>query len=255
MLFSFMVCCTDHRHVPTAHVFHRLDLGARVAMYFVFVSFYARQLLGIAVLSIPAYTIYRLVSNEIVVASMRWIFGITLVVWTTWFLEKWKRRNATVNIDWGLHDYHEDTVDNMRPQFKGDLRVGFYCPGGFVPLDDIAAAASEDNETGVPAISLPRYPYHDPREGRKAALCSVFITAGCVALVTSALFALLWFRNEIIDWFVERGFNSSFANAVPGILNAVVISVSDPIWRWVSLVLTNRENHRTCEWRSTSTTP
>lgn len=79
-------------------------VGARVALYFVFVSFYARNLLVIACLSIPAYTVYRLMSdNEQLVAVLRWIFAMSLVLWTTLFLERWKRRNACININWGLN--------------------------------------------------------------------------------------------------------------------------------------------------------
>jgi hypothetical protein len=214
-------------------------------MYFVFLSFYARQLLGIAILSIPAYTIYRLMRNDAVIASLRWAFGISLSVWTTWFLERWKRRNACINIDWGLEDYHLDTADDTRPHFKGELRVGFYSPGGFVPLDDVAATAEQDAESAVTANSLPRYPYQNPIDIRNAAIISGAVTTECVAIVASALFALLWFRNDMIDFVLDKGYGSGIANAIPGALNAIVISVSDPIWRAVSLLLTNRENHRT----------
>lgn len=79
-------------------------VGARVALYFVFVSFYARNLLVIACLSVPAYAVYRILSSQLVaIAALRWVFAMSLVVWTTLFLERWKRRNALININWGLN--------------------------------------------------------------------------------------------------------------------------------------------------------
>lgn len=227
-------------------------LGARVGLYFVFVSYYAGMLRGIAVFSIPVYILYLCIRNNVVKAGLRWAFGTVLVLWTTWFLERWKRRNAEVNIEWGLSDYHDDAMDTTRPQFQGDDRLGFYCRGGFVPLDDLVSDAAQDlkhaknhdHSAPVSLEDLPLNPFKDPRKTRNAILLSVAVTAICVLLVGSLLVLLLWYRNDIVDYF-EAAVPSAVANAVPGILNAIIISVSDPVWRWISLVLTRKENHRT----------
>lgn len=36
-----------------------------------------------------------------------------------------------------MSHFHEDSENNVRPDFKGTLRRGFYCPGGFVDLNDL----------------------------------------------------------------------------------------------------------------------
>lgn len=227
-------------------------LGARVGLYFGFVSFYARMLRGIALFSIPIYILYLSIRNEAVISGIRWIFGLTLVLWTTWFLERWKRRNAEINIEWGLNDYHDDTLDITRPQFVGELRYGFYSTGGFVPLDDLIEETGDkkcqllsgEYSGNLALKELPKHPYQDPRNTRNAVFQSMVVTAICVFLVGSLLFLLLWFRNPIVEYF-EATSASIIANAIPGALNAVVITISDPIWRWISLELTRRENHRT----------
>lgn len=236
-----------------------LDMTARVTFYFVFVSFYARRLLIIALLSIPVYVTYRVLRKEKVIAILRWVFSIGLVLWTTVFLEMWKRRNANINIEWGLDDYKEDTADDTRAQYVGDIRYGFYCEGGFVSLADLVEATTDEQlespvsaEEGT-AISfknptpsdLPKNAYQDPKAARNACLQSLGVTAFFVVLVGSLTFLLLWFRNEVIDYFFDRTGHEGFSNAVPGILNGILITVFDSIWRSVSMILTQRENHRT----------
>lgn len=228
-------------------------LGARVGLYFAFVSFYAHRLFGLAIFSIPVYITYEVLRTHLVLAAMRWIFAIILVMWTTWFLEYWKRRNAFINIEWGLNDYHEDIAENIRPQFDGEMRYGFYCPGGFVSLEDLANKASEtdveanmESSQGYVSLSdLPRNPYEDPRHARNALLQSIMVTCACVSVVGTLIFLILWYRTNIVEYFLRRYNNETIANAMPGILNALVISGSDPCWQWISAVLTRRENHRT----------
>lgn len=229
---------------------------ARVAFYFVFVNFYARRLLLIALLSIPIYVVYRVLRSVTVIAILRWVFSIGLVLWTTVFLETWKRRNAAVNLEWGLEDYKDDVADETRAQFVGDIRYGFYCEGGFVSLADLVdpdpnVPLEDKVEEGLkpPSIrkvaNIPKNPYQDPRLSRNAKLQSFGVTLIFVLLVGSLTFLLLWFRNDIISYFKRRTGNSSFSNAIPGILNGLLITVFDSLWRTVSLVLTRRENHRT----------
>lgn len=219
-------------------------LGARVTLYFCFLSYYAKFLLPISIISIPAFVVTRVFDNELVIAALRCVFGISVVLWTTIFLERWKRRNAIINIEWGLNDYHEDTSDDTRPQFQGETRIGFYCKGGFVPLDDIVVANDADAERGnVETSDLPRNAWHEPRAARNALLLSLVVTSLCVSIVATLLFLILHFRASIVAYFTPR--LGSFDNAIPGLLNAIVIAISDPIWRQVSVLLTRRENHRT----------
>eukprot|EP00178_Gracilaria_changii_P028101 TRINITY_DN957_c0_g1_i2.p1 TRINITY_DN957_c0_g1~~TRINITY_DN957_c0_g1_i2.p1 ORF type:complete len:847 (+),score=149.53 TRINITY_DN957_c0_g1_i2:1650-4190(+) len=247
--------------------FHEIKdyLGARVTFYFVFVSFYARRLLPLGLLSIPVFVVYRTVRNIEALVIVRWVFAIGLVLWTTYFLENWKRRTAMVNTKWGLHDYQEDTMDDTRVQFEGEQRYGFYSKGGFVPLDDLAMHSdyclpSESShrmsgsskalgtegmgERQGSKVLLPQNPYQDPLKKRNALLLSTSVTSVFVVIVGALTFLLLWFRNEIVTMSSQR-VSSNFANAVPGVLNGILTFVFDSIWRSISMWLTRRENHRT----------
>ena len=252
-------------------------LGSRVAFYFVFVSFYARHLLFIALVSIPVYTVYRVLQDDLLIIRLLWGYSFALVLWTTWFLESWKRRNALMNIKWGLNDYHQDSVDDIRAQYVVDMRVGFYCEGGFVPLADVIGETdnidnnnananantnvahngsvhvplneTDDNGNAIPMVKLsttdlPLNPCQDPRISRNAKFQSALFTYFFVVLVGSLTFFLLIHREGIITSFRQNDFNS-FATFVPGLLYGLLITAFDPIWRSVSLSLTRRENHRT----------
>lgn len=119
--------------------------GARIALYFAFASFYARLLFGMALLSITVAIVLRYTNSEAVVAWVRFIFGIALIVWSTYFIEFWQRRRSILVVKWGLNDFFEDTENDIRPEFNGVERPGFYSKGGFVALDDLAIVTPGSN--------------------------------------------------------------------------------------------------------------
>lgn len=206
----------------------------------------------LALISIPVYVLRRTLDSQVAIAALRWIFSLSLVIWTTVFLETWKRRSADINVEWGLNDYLEEMAEDTRPQYEGEMRYGFYCKGGFVSLADLVEEEAEtsDIEEGVSRAGqvrvsdLPRNSFQEPREARNAKLQSLGVTILFVLLVGSITFLLLWFRDEIVQY-VGRRTSSAVAEAFPGVVNGILITVFDSVWRLVSLRLTQRENHRT----------
>lgn len=68
---------------------------------------------------------------------------------SAYFLKLWKRRNAVLNIQWGHFGSEEDVFSEVRPQFIGTSRRGFYSKGGFVTLDDLdASSLTNINDAG-----------------------------------------------------------------------------------------------------------
>lgn len=305
-----------------------------------FLSFYGKNSLALSIVCIPAYIAYRVVVNVKWVCAVLWIFAACVVLWTTYFLENWKRQSASICQQWGHSNYKKETVDDTRAQFVGEMRVGFYCEGGFVPLGDLlegavmddmhvidaasdvadAARRSRSRESGdggneydiadttrkdqkikprrgkstavdsgrrsmnnidnlkdqrvaesdgkkmeqadenllmspgsaklkkketLRAVDLPRNPWEDPRVMRNARFQSCAVTTLFVLIMGGLTFILLWFRTEISDYFGNMFNNDSFGRFMPGVLNGILITIFDPIWRSVSMNLTRRENHRT----------
>ena len=63
-----------------------------------------------------------------------------MMLWSTFYLESWKRRNATVAMKWGMAGF--ETEEQMRPQFENhpkcevaaSLVTGRKCSSRFVSV-------------------------------------------------------------------------------------------------------------------------
>lgn len=198
---------------------------------------------------------FRTIDNIKAVTILRWVYAIFVVLWTTYFLEQWKRRSSTIGIKWGLNDFHHDISDDTRVQFRGKLRYGFYCEAGFVSLDDLVDEQRRDGADGLvnvegaqkDGVSLPQNVYGNAQRGRNMLLQSAAITLLFVVVVSGVTFLLLWYRNNIVQYVTERWGNETVGKAAPGVLNGILITIFDAGWKVVALWLTRRENHRTNE--------
>jgi len=277
-------------------------LGPRVGFYFAFASELALNLSPLALFSIIIFVLKRVFysnSNFRAVNVVLWVFSISIILWASYFLESLKRRTAELVVDWGMSNYDQDTADEVRPQYKGHPRYGFYSSGGFVPLDDLAKR-ERDAERNGPAQhnrterfalfrqnlgnkiygdggsvlkksrsdeEIPVNSYANLAEHNGFRIFSIAFTVFFIVLVASLTFLLLWYRNEIIcaaQGFTKEECRCNFdiacsvalegslkknikiiANALPGILNGLIITVFNMIWPKISMKLTTKENHRT----------
>lgn len=112
-------------------------LGTRCTLYFAFLNFYTRMLVGISAISIPAYLFVRYDSSPTQLFFFRLLYSAVIIFWAAYFIKRWKRRNAVLNVKWGNFDYHNDLFYEVRPQFDGKLKQGFHSLGGFVDLSDL----------------------------------------------------------------------------------------------------------------------
>lgn len=263
--------------------------GSRVTIYFAWLAFYARMLLGLAALSVPVYAVLHYTDSPNVDAWTRLVWGLGLCFWATYWLEYWKRRNAVLNVKWGLDRFYEENENEIRPDFQGENTQGFYCRGGFVNLEDLdpsaaaaaaqpglwdrlrsqllrtAGADTEEEEesaedvlrigggddadfvleapiTGLTFSDLPVFPYSSKKQLQNRSYVSSLIALFFALCVAALSFLILFFKTEIIALF-----GADFGKYVPGIATALLISVSDTLWKGASLKLTKWENHRTAQ--------
>jgi hypothetical protein len=242
-------------------------VGGRIAMYFAFVSFYARMLFGMAVLSVLIYFVLQIFPSEVTAAWTRILFSFFLCLFGTYFTRFWSRRCAILKVKWGLTDFDEENLNNFRPQFVGATRKGFYSRGGFVPLDDLDASSDpailrqgephstrleigsdvgsdfelDVNATGVTFPDLPTVPYSSRDARWNKLYISSTITLFFSLCVAATSFLILFYNDDIMEVFDFRGLGA-FA---PGICTGLLITVCDAVWTHVSLSLTRWENHRT----------
>lgn len=86
-------------------------------------SFYSAWLVIPGVLGF-AITIYQIVQDDID-TPLTAIYAIIVCLWVTFFIERWKRKSASLSLRWGIFDIHKQTVKEIREQFIGDERFSY----------------------------------------------------------------------------------------------------------------------------------
>ncbi|CAH6779775.1 anoctamin-8 [Phodopus roborovskii] len=95
--------------------------GVKIAMYFAWLGFYTSAMVYPAVFGSVLYTFTEADQTSRDVSCV--VFALFNVIWSTLFLEEWKRRGAELAYKWGTLDSPGETVEEPRPQFRGVRRI------------------------------------------------------------------------------------------------------------------------------------
>ncbi|XP_064137016.1 anoctamin-8 [Loxodonta africana] len=95
--------------------------GVKIAMYFAWLGFYTSAMVYPAVFGSVLYTFTEADQTSRDVSCV--VFALFNVVWSTLFLEEWKRRGAELAYKWGTLDSPGEAVEEPRPQFRGIRRI------------------------------------------------------------------------------------------------------------------------------------
>ncbi|KAM8764704.1 anoctamin-8 isoform 4-T4 [Rhynchonycteris naso] len=95
--------------------------GVKIAMYFAWLGFYTSAMVYPAVFGSVLYTFTEADQASQDVSCV--VFALFNVVWSTLFLEEWKRRGAELAYKWGTLDSPGEAVEEPRPQFRGVRRI------------------------------------------------------------------------------------------------------------------------------------
>jgi hypothetical protein len=107
-------CCSGIIEQPLDRI--AAYFGETVAFYFAWLQFYTQWLL------LPAAVGMILFAAQVVYGTVdiTWVplFSLFMALWSTLFLEFWRRRNAQLAHRWGVLNYEHEEV--TRPQFRGE---------------------------------------------------------------------------------------------------------------------------------------
>uniref|UniRef100_A0A7N4NWL1 Anoctamin n=1 Tax=Sarcophilus harrisii TaxID=9305 RepID=A0A7N4NWL1_SARHA len=95
--------------------------GVKIAMYFAWLGFYTSAMVYPAVFGSVLYTFTEADQTSRDICCV--IFAIFNVIWSTLFLEEWKRRGAEFAYKWGTLDTPGEAIEEPRPQFRGVRRI------------------------------------------------------------------------------------------------------------------------------------
>ncbi|XP_014817597.1 PREDICTED: anoctamin-8, partial [Calidris pugnax] len=95
--------------------------GVKIAMYFAWLGFYTSAMVYPAVFGSILYTFTESDQTSQDICCV--VFAIFNVIWSTLFLEEWKRRGAEFAYKWGTLDTPAESIEEPRPQFRGVKRI------------------------------------------------------------------------------------------------------------------------------------
>lgn len=181
--------------------------GEAVALYFGFLGYYNRQLVLPAILGF-CFFIWQMAENRVDVKGIP-AFAIFICIWTTLFLEFWKRKEAKYRVRWGMTNFSQK--EQPRPEFHGEWRTS--------PVD---------------GRLVEFFPWHR-RVLRFILSQSVIITL--ITCVIASVIGIFFFRAIVKEY--------SWGGIVSGIVNSVQIAILNYVYTNVSRGLNAYENHRT----------
>ncbi|GMT23997.1 hypothetical protein PFISCL1PPCAC_15294, partial [Pristionchus fissidentatus] len=213
----------------------RSYFGTEIALYFAWLDHMTKALWFPAILGVLMFFFggwsYRSHDEEIDDTSQFFsdvcfvLFALFNCVWSTIYLEHWKRRQAELAFTWGTYLSNADTeayLRDPRPAFKGE---------GLTP-------------NPVTGRMEPFYP-----EWKKT-LIRYFIAYPSTAICVIFLFGVMLatFRaQDSMDYYFGDSFLFSWLCYLPMVFYALFIQLSERIYREIAFKLNDFENYRTDE--------
>lgn len=160
--------------------------GEKVCMYFSFLSLYTKYLLYLSIIGIIVYIVQMTDSFESVnielyydkgytksnsVIIINTLYSFSVIIWSTFFLENWKKNQATYATLWGQLDY--ESREETMPTYRGKIRRS--------PLND------NMNEI-----------HYSPVKTFLRKIIAYIISLIIVIIVITVVIYLLYFRNWLV---------------------------------------------------------
>ncbi|KAM4554443.1 anoctamin-10 [Fundulus diaphanus] len=210
--------------------------GSSMAFYFSFLDFYTWSLLPPAILGIFIAYFSREVQREMLqsvsgsqagevqddpepLISGHMLQAVFSMIWSTVFMEMWKRRRASLSYRWGTLNLAERFAE-PRPGFHGDLGVN--------PV------------TGRVEPLFPEW-----KRDLRMALVSVPVVGLFLGLVVLGMMCFYWAEARVQQ--LHKDWDSMISKALlytPSVLHIVYTNMLATVYRTVATSLTEYENHR-----------
>jgi len=185
--------------------------GENVALYFSFLSFYSACLIPTAIIGVIVFAPQMLAGNKLTV--LNYLFGAVMIIWSTVFLEMWKRETAKLRAYWGMSNFK--SKESVRPEFEGNLKINF---------------VTGEVEEQVEPFWLTIW--------RTLSWTAIIVF---LSIVIAIVAGLLLFKIELL----RSGSKSIPAVLLPPFLNALAINLLNVLYGLCSGKLTDLEKHKT----------
>ena len=183
--------------------------GEKVAIYFAWLDQYTRALILPAIIGV----VFQASGGD---GLALLAFGGFVSIWATTQTEVWKRRNAFLNLWWGMSDFQ--TTEAERPAFFGTVRRS-------------------------PVTDRPETQHISVRKLNERIASSMILIFFCILIVISATGGCILLKVYLMDIGLTVG--PLDGKALAGIANAFQINILNVVYTGIARDLNNWENHRT----------
>ena len=190
--------------------------GEKIGMYFLWVGHYTSWLSFAALFGFAVW-LNVIIETDSSNPQSRPYFAAFICIWSSFYLEYWKRKEKTYAMKWGMVGFEDD--EQVRPQFKGTKTIS--------PID------------GSPILFFPTY-----QKGRRVAM-TTSVTCGSLIVIIGAV-AIIFLLKAIMS--LNKNFQVSgiqLGNIISGVMNALQILFFNSVYGDMALKLNHYENHRT----------
>eukprot|EP00923_Selenidium_pygospionis_P008130 GHVN01013767.1.p1 GENE.GHVN01013767.1~~GHVN01013767.1.p1 ORF type:complete len:690 (-),score=63.75 GHVN01013767.1:87-2069(-) len=192
--------------------------GEAMAFYFAYLQFYTDLLIWPAVIGFILWAIEWIPMKNMHKNGMNCLYAFYISLWTSWFLERWTRREALHRYQWGMETDMPDRILAERPDFREEKYVA--------------------NPVNPYGNRVKYYPWWKRLLRRfftstVTALCLIFVI-GCVVVV-------FYVQTEYLEVWVGT---PQRAEMIASYVNASLVAIFERIWRYAAYALVRFENHQ-----------
>lgn len=105
-------------HMPLVHI--RDYLGEKISLYFAWLGLYTTFLAGAAVAGMIAWLNVAFEGDNKNAVLIPY-FAAFMAVWSTAFLEQWKRKEKNLAMKWGMFGFEDE--EQVRVEFEGEIKA------------------------------------------------------------------------------------------------------------------------------------
>lgn len=190
--------------------------GEKIGMFFLWLGHYTTWLLPAAIIGFFAWINVASDDNNPSAAVMPY-FATFIAIWSTLFLEYWKRKEKTAAMRWGTVGFEDE--EQARPEFEGEI---IHSP-----------------VNGQEMRYFPRNEFLF-RVCMSTNVISVLVMV--VLAVVAGIFTLRIFLSQMRALVVG---GTQLGGIITALINAIQIQVLNAIYNVIAIRLTQYENHRT----------
>lgn len=194
--------------------------GEKIAFYFLFLGHYTSWLVWATVAGFIVY-IDVAIENDDPNATLTPYFAVFMALWSTSFLESFKRHENRHSMMWGMTNTEENEA----------------------PRAEFIADKSVTCDQANPVDGSSNHYYYPKSEDRKRKCISLAVSVFFIMAVIAAVIGM--FSAKFLMMSSDNPDVQKSAGIVAALLNAVQIQVMGTIYSSISLALNSYENHKT----------